>query len=80
MPRMNKPTKAMQINHLEELVDKYHTGMYYLMQYIELYGLTMHYQQWVEGMATEKDLPNKLTVSELKQPKPIQEDGEKIQD
>ena len=69
MARMNKPTKKMQINHLQDMVDKYHTGMYYLMQYIELYGLTKHYQEWVEGMATEKDLPNKLVVSDIKQEK-----------
>jgi len=75
--RTKKPTKKMQINYLEELVDKYHTGMYHLMQYMEAYGLVMHYQQWVEGSATDKDLPNKLIVSELKMEKPINDEVDK---
>lgn len=68
--RKAKPTKTMQINFLRDKLDEFATAMKYLMEYMDTYGITPHYQKWVEGMATDKDLPNKLVVSELKKEKP----------
>lgn len=80
MARTNKPTKTMQINHLRDMVDKYHEGMYHLMGYMDFYGLTLHYQSWVDALANNKDLPNKLEISDVKAEKPKEKDGESKSD
>lgn len=79
MARQHKPTKTMQINYLHEKLDEFAIGMKYLMEYMDFYGMTPHYQAWVDALANNKDLPNKLQVSDKIAVRPkIEKDGESV--
>jgi len=64
--RTKKISKNAQMEALHDKLDEFGTAMYWLTTYMNKYDLTKHYQAWVEAMGTDKELPNVLTLSDIK--------------
>ncbi len=64
MSRGKKPSKNYQIEVMHEKLDEFGNAVYHLSQYMMHYGLTKHYQKWVEASAKEEKLPPRLIQKE----------------
>ncbi len=62
MPRLNKPTKKMQLKVLQDKLDQFGEALYYINDYMQQYGLTKHYQGYLKARAEETELPQQLMM------------------